>query len=64
MCIYIYIFFLLGVRAELPDLGFHRQHVRKRMKEINMKPFDFTMTVPPHDPTQGKTANPASLGTF
>jgi len=48
--------------AELPDLGFHRQHVRKRMKEINMKPFDFTMTVPPHDPTQGKTASPASLG--
>lgn len=47
---------------ELPDLEFHRQCVRKRMKEIDMKPFDFTMTVPPYDPTQGRTTNQASLG--
>lgn len=40
---------------ESPDLEGHRQWVRRRFADVQMKPFDFKPTVPPYDPNQRRT---------
>jgi lariat debranching enzyme len=36
--------------------------ITHKERHFNMNPFDFTMTIPPYDPTQGRTTNTTSLG--